>query len=221
MGILFQDYLNENWNISDFRYAVGMDLSTVSTGIALYDIQERTLLDFQIIDYKKEDKIFVQMNEIESVLTEWRLKYNIKEDNCLFAKEKQPIQYGMKTTVNTLISIAKLHGLVENYFYGLEMCLLDIAVPTIRKIVVGNSKAEKEVVYNFIIQNFPQIKGIKGEKDVADAIAVCLSVKDSLIKDMQEEIKELKKSIKQYKSVIKQTQIIEQITKIKGKINAN
>lgn len=215
MGLLFESYLNEDWKLSQFKYVVGLDLSTVSTGIALYDIENKKLLSFKAIRCNAEDKIHIQNCEIQSQIMEWEIKFGINKDNCLFAKEKQPLQYGMKTTVNTLISIAKLHGLVEQYFWGIEFPLLDIAVSTVRKVVLEKSKADKEEVYNFIANKFPEIKESQGDKDISDAIAVCLAAKEGLKKFFGEEIKLLKKEAKKYLSEKKIKVITDKITKIK------
>lgn len=218
MSLIFPEF-NQITNIEEIKYVLGLDLSTVSTGMVLYDIKDDIALESWALRYKSEDKnkIYEMGNYITKLFEAWVEKYNIKKNNLLFAKEKQPIQYGMKTTIMTLVSIAKLHGLVEKYAYDNKIMVVDIAVPTIRKTVLGKAKAEKEEMLKFINSRFPEclLSQRAGGTDMADAIAVCLSAKASLVKDIEENIKELKKLKKKYKTAKKQEAIENQIKELR------
>jgi Holliday junction resolvasome RuvABC endonuclease subunit len=220
MSLLFSKFDNLA-HISNLTYVVGLDLSTVSSGIALYNIVEDKIVDVGVIDTSRsEEKVYEQAAGIFKKIEEWIKKYSIETNSLLIAKEKQPIQYGAKTTVSTLISIAKVHGLVENYCYLNKKMLLDIAVPTIRKNVLGNYKADKEEVFAYVIRSFPlfQLDKIKGGKDISDAICVALTGLVALEADYIEQIKELKKSLKNYKSDKKKQEILTCIEFIKRKM---
>lgn len=223
MSILFKQF-DIIEHVANIKYSIGFDLSSSSTGMALYDFEKDEIVECVNIAYSKEDKIYQQFKDIVLYLNTWGEKYPLSQENCLIGKEKQPIQYGMKTTVTTLLTIAKIHGMVENLFYSHKYMLLDIAVPTIRKCVLGNHKAEKEEVYNFISTKYSNINFSsfqKGAKDVTDAVAVCLTCKEELIKSYSDLIKEWKKEIKQYKSKQKIAEIQNNIQKIEIKIGKN
>lgn len=217
MGLLFENY-DKTQQLEEKKYSIGLDLSTVSTGMCLYNIEKDEIEEVEAVRYDKENKIFVQAEIIASKIQEWENKYGLDSTNCIYAKEKQPIQYGRMTTITTIVSIAKLHGLVEKFFYEKEIPLLDTAVSTIRKIVVGNYKADKEEVFNFICKKY-ELKEFedKGGHDIADAVAVCLSSKESLKGEYLEKIKELKREKKKFKLASKLKSIDEQILKYKGK----
>lgn len=218
MSLIFPEF-NQISNIEEIKYVLGLDLSTVSTGMVLYDVRGDIALESWALRYKSEDKnkIYEMGNCITKLFEAWVEKYNIKKNNLLFAKEKQPIQYGMKTTIMTLVSIAKLHGLVEKYAYDNKIMVVDIAVPTIRKTVLGKAKAEKEEMFEFINSHFTECLLDKraGGADMADAIAVCLSAKGSLVKDIEENIKELKKLKRKYKTAKKRESIENQIKELR------
>jgi Holliday junction resolvasome RuvABC endonuclease subunit len=220
MSILFEQF-DSIEDIKDIRYAVGLDLSSSSTGMALYDFELDKILESVNISYTKDDKIYRQASDIKIYFNKWSDAYQLTPVNCLFGKEKQPIQYGMKTTVATLLTIAKIHGIVEHLFYCNGFMMLDIAVPTIRKCVLGNHKAEKEETYNFISSRYAEVDFNsfgKGARDVADAIAVCLTCKYELEKSYIDLIKELKKEMKNYKSQQKLLEFAGKIQKIEAKI---
>ena len=218
MSLIFQEFDKEE-PLKNKKYSIGLDLSTVSTGMALYDIEKEKIIETRAVTYDKENKIFVQAEIISQQIEEWKERYSLTIDNTIYAKEKQPVQYGAKTTVNTLISIAKLHGLIENKFFIDKIPLLDLAVPTIRKVVVSNYKAEKEEVYDFIQNKFSELNLVgKSGKDISDAIAVCLAAKEGMVQEYKETIKELTKEKKGYKTVAKQQLIEEKINKIKRKL---
>lgn len=218
MSLIFPEF-NQIANVKEIKYVLGLDLSTVSTGMVLYDAKNDIALESWALCYKSEDKnkIYEMGNYITELFEAWVKKYNIQKNNLLFAKERQPIQYGMKTTIMTLVSIAKLHGLVEKYAYDNKIMIIDIAVPTIRKIVLGKAKAEKEEMFEFINSHFAECLLDKraGGSDMADAIAVCLSAQGSFVKDIEENIKELKKLKKKYKTTKKQETIENQINELR------
>lgn len=218
MSLIFEEY-EGNARIKNKCFALGLDLSTVSTGMCVYNIISRAIEEVYVVRYDKDNKIFIQSEEITKKILEWIKKYNLTLENCIFAKEKQPIQYGKMTTISTLVSIAKLHGLVEKFFFDKQIPLLDLAVPTIRKIVLGNYKADKEEIYDFIKKEFT-LKEFeeKGGHDIVDAVAVCLASKEGLKSEYLEKIKELKKEKKKFKLASKLKSIDEQILETKRKI---
>lgn len=220
MSLLFSRFDNFK-SVSGITHVIGLDLSTVSSGLALYDIKAEKVLEGIAIDTAGlEEKVYEQAARIIVKIKEWIIKYSIDEKSLVIAKEKQPIQYGAKTTVSTLISIAKVHGLIENYCYLNEKVLLDIAVPTIRKNVVGNYKADKEEVFSYITKKFNlfSLDKIKGGRDISDAICVALTGIVALKNDYEEQIKELRKSLKNYKSNKKKEEILKCIEDIKRKL---
>lgn len=220
MGLLFNEYDGNELLLKNKKYALGLDLSTVSTGMALYNIEEDKVLELYAVRYNKDNKIFIQADMIIEKITEWVEKYSLSINNTIFAKEKQPIQYGRTTTISTIVSIAKIHGLVEEYFFNSHIPLLDLAVPTIRKYVLGDYKADKEETYKYITQKFNHKDLVgPGSYDMVDALAVCIASKQGLTQEYQEQIKELKKEKKSYKLLSKQQEIENKIQIIKDKID--
>lgn len=218
MSLIFPEF-NSIKKISQIQYSIGLDLSTVSTGMVLYDFGSNKVLENCALRFKSEDKdkIYEMGNLIAHKFEEWQDKHDIVIEELIFAKEKQPVQYGMKTTIATLVAIAKLHGLVEKYAYDNQIMMEDVAVPTIRKAVLGKAGAEKDEMFNYINEKYPECDLINkaGGKDIADALAVCLASKQGVTKDYEEIIKELNKSKKQYKTEKKRAAIEAEIQKTK------
>ena len=213
MSILFKEFTHQVKK----KYIFGLDLSTVSSGVALYDYEEKRFLETASVIEKGDNKIYEEFKEIINLYEQWQKKYGLNLNNTFIAKEKQPVQYGMKTTIATLVAIAKIHGLVENYFYSRGQMVLDIAVPTIRKEVAGNSRADKEIVYNSMLERYPfQLKGKMGSKDIADAMCVCLTGIVEYRKSCLEEIKELEKELKISKSKQKIEGLREKIKRLEN-----
>lgn len=210
---------NENRKISSIKFIVGIDPSTTSTGICMMRITDKglELVRTDNIRSNSEDKIYEQMAGIKNFIEKHFLFDEIRE-NVLIAKEQQPLQYGKFTTINTLISIGKIHGLIEDYAYSNGFSLLDVPVATIRKTVLQDSKADKEQVFQFLSQQYPQILEYKGSHDVSDAIAVAYGAIPALKNFYKEKIKEIKKEIKKYKSNKKIKELEDSIINIKNKM---
>lgn len=218
MSLIFPEF-NSIRRISQIRYVIGLDLSTVSTGMTLYDFGSNKVLENCALRFKSEDKnkTYEMSDLIIHTFKEWWDKYDIVKEELIFAKEKQPVQYGMKTTIATLVAIAKLHGLVEKYAYDNQIMMEDIAVPTVRKVILGKASAEKDEMFDYINRKYPEcdLKNKAGGKDIADALAVCLASRQGVIKDFEEIIKELNKSKKQYKTEKKRAAIEAEIRRTK------
>ena len=201
--------------VDDIRYVIGLDLSTVSSGIALYSVREGKVLKFSSIRDSSDCKIYLQGKKIAEWIKQVQQEFNIKQEELLIAKEQQPLQYGKFTTISTLIAIAKVHGIIENLCYCWHWSVLDVPVATVRKTVLGNAKADKEEVFKSISRRCPEILEWKGEHDIADAIGVCYGAIPALLNFYGDLIKEKKKELKKYKSVKKLQEIQNEINKLK------
>ena len=219
MSLLFQD-CDVIENINDLEYSIGIDPSSVSSGMALYNIKEKKIEEVYAARTNTETKVYEQADMIYAKINEWKEKYNLTNKNCIIGKEKQPLQYGDNTTISTLVIIAKVHGLIERYFYLNKELLIDVSVPTIRKCVAGIANANKETMFNLINARFPKLNltEVKGGHDIADAICVALTCQTEYYKENMENIKELKQELRKSKQEKKIERLKTEIENIQKKL---
>jgi len=141
---------------------IALDLSTTSTGFAIFENEK--LRESGTIapkgDWKERiEKIYREINElIYENLT------SVKKSEAMIVVEKPlSLQNG-----DTIIKLAKLHGLILSLSFDLNIHLEEIDNQTWKKHIAG-AKASKEQTQDFL----KRVRGIKTETtDEADAIGV-------------------------------------------------
>lgn len=192
-------------SITDFDYIIGFDLAYHKSGIAIFDIEKRSIVDtFKIsIQNGRDASIFDLYSTLGAVLDNISIKY---PGSILAIKEAMPLQCGKFTTVQTLQQLAKAHAALDiclyerpdTYFVYDEVGIHSISVKSLfRKS--KEDKPTKQDIQNRLREIY-NLDGFEITDDISDAIAVIHTlINKKWNSDIKEEIKATKKEIKELK----------------------
>jgi len=140
------------------KYVCSIDGSLKETGIAIFTEKGKLLESFSIPTSPNDDTK-IRLKQIYTKLEETRKKYDISE----VAIEESFVRFH-----NATRKLFMVRGILELMFYD---CNLHVYSPrTIKKVVTGNAKAEKDEVANEIFKKYPKMKW-NNSYDTTDAIA--------------------------------------------------
>lgn len=188
--------------LTDFDYVVGFDLAYHKSGIAIYDIKSKKILDtFKVnIVNGRETSIFDLYLTLGATLDNISTKYN---GRILAIKEAMPVQCGKFTTVQTLQQLAKAHAALdiclyerpEEYFVYDETGIHSISVKSLFK-KNKDDKPTKQDIQNELRKIY-NLDGLEITDDISDAIAVIHTlIHKKWNADIKDEIKAVKRDIK-------------------------
>ena len=189
---------------------IAFDLSLHHTGWAVYLQDNNPSITPKVIEVGiintdlAENELLYLYEEITKVIS----KYNNSKYFVTIFKEKQAQQMsGGKTTVKTIVGLAKAHAICELACSKLGLFCTDVSALTAKVFVVGKGHrdASKEEVLNAVLSKFnylefEQFGALK--YDVADAVAVALTADFVLEQSIHEKIKENNTLIRKYKKSI-------------------
>lgn len=187
--------------ITDFDYIIGFDLAYHKSGIAIYDIKLKNIIDtFKIfIKNGSEASIFDLYSTLGETLDVISKKYKGK---ILAIKEAMPLQCGVFTTVQTLQQLAKAHAALdiclyerpENYFVYDEVGIHSISVKSLFKKNKDDKPTKKDIQER--LREIYNLDGLEITDDISDAIAVIYTlINKKWNSDIKDKIKETKKEI--------------------------
>ena len=191
--------------IYEFDYIIGFDLAYHKSGIAIYDIKNKCILDTLkiCIPNNREASIFDLYSTLGNMLDNISSKYNGK---ILAIKEAMPLQCGKFTTVQTLQQLAKAHAALDiclyqrskQYFVYDEVGIHSVSVKSLFK-KNKEDKPTKKDIQNKLCEIY-DLKCFDLTEDISDAVAVIHTlIYKKWNADIKDEIKNVKKEIKELK----------------------
>ena len=140
------------------KYICAIDSSLSRSGLAIFSRKEK-LIFYSSIPTSPKLKIQERLGIIGETLIELRKKYPcdilvIEEGFCRF--------------FNATKALFRVRGVVEFVFRECE--IYSYSPRTIKRIVGGNAKAEKDAVAEGVMKLYPKVK-LDGNFDISDAIA--------------------------------------------------
>lgn len=218
----------------DFKFVLSFDLSEMLTGWSLIDREVDKVEMVGMIDLhnNKSELIWTDFAQgVEDAFNAVELtceRLGVDKSKVLVTKEKLPIQMGMKSTITTLQTLSKCHGIFDLITYKRGFTVYDydgIPAPSVRcyfKKITGVEKPDKVDVAKYIYDRYKEFDFEDTTYDVTDSIAVTITLLErNYDKDISEEIKNIKKEQKKYKTQKKKDQLQDEIVRLEGlKYNA-
>lgn len=161
----------------------GADLSLNSTGLALLDNENNTLLDYKIVnDALKSskpqlDRMFIAIEKILEQIHIWNKQYGIYQVNIEDAVYKRD---GWSANPQVTILLSRISGAVLYDLDKNDIKVNLINTQTLKKFILQDefkAKTAKEDMFNILHKRFglPEKLTFKnGGNDVTDAIGLCL-----------------------------------------------
>ena len=189
-----------------FDHALCFDLAQYETGVALINIKNNKIEYIKQISV--EDKDICPMSIIYDKFNDiWNDIKNIIDVEKMFIVKEQCPQGSRFSTIKTLQSLARVHGVVDLWIAhkGLKVYSYDgihaSSIKAALKRLIGADKPTKEQIKEYIFNNLNHnFKWDDVTLDISDSIAVFLCLKESKWNiDILEEMKNVKKKIKELK----------------------
>ena len=191
--------------LTDFDYIIGFDLAYHKSGIEIYDIEKKQIVNtFKVnIQNGGETSIFDLYSTLGATLDNISIKY---PGSILAIKEAMPLQCGKFTTVQTLQQLAKAHAALdiclyerpEEYFLYDEVGIHSISVKSLFKENKDDKPTKKDIQNK--LREIYDLEGLEITDDISDAIAVIHTlIHKKWNSDIKDEIKAIKKEIKTLK----------------------
>ena len=153
------------------RYLYGLDLSMTNTGIAIFDID--TYQPVLITSVSTNDK-----DEYGNRL------YTQREYMKKLIKEYPPNEIAIEkgfTKFNTATQVVyRVHGVTQEVFH--EYSQWYYAPTTIKKVITGNGKSNKDVVQASILKKYPNLDFANNDESDATGIALTHLIKKHKMK---------------------------------------
>lgn len=146
----------------NIRYLYGLDLSMANTGIAIFDIDTYEPIVITSIATKDKDEHGDRLHTQREYMKDLISKYPPYE----VAIEKGFTMHNTSTQV-----IYRVHGVAQELFH--EYPQTYYAPTTVKKLITGNGKANKDIVQKYILKEYPYIEF--ENTDESDAVAIGLS----------------------------------------------
>lgn len=150
------------------EYYLGLDVSMNSTGWAVlsFDGSSIKYVDSGIIKANTKQSHGLRMRKQRNVFEEIMTKY--PTDNV--AREA-----GFSRHIKSTQILYKIYGVTEEFFA--ENNLVEIAPTTIKKLVTGNGRADKDQIEFFVRDKIVLPDGFEFQSDdESDAVAIALSL---------------------------------------------
>lgn len=191
--------------LSEYDLIIGFDLSTYKTGVCFYNIKNQTIITSLINERKSSNTKELDLyKDIYELLSQKINEYG-SEKKILIVREAPPMQMGIHTTIKTIISLTKSHGILSLVLQELkideynEFGIFPVSIKSIFKTET-NPKPTKEIIRKKLakIYNFEESEITLDESDAIAVIHCLINKKINL--DILTEIKNIKKEIKLTKS---------------------
>ena len=187
--------------ITDFDYIIGFDLAYHKSGIAIYSMEKKNIVDTFKIDIQngRNASIFELYSALGCVLNNISTKY---KGHILAIKEAMPLQCGKFTTVQTLQQLAKAHAALDICLYERpeEYCVYDetgihsISVKSLFKKNKDDKPTKKDIQDR--LREIYSLDSFEITDDISDAIAIIYTLLNKKWNsDIKEEIKIVKKEM--------------------------
>ena len=212
--------------ITDYKYLLMFDLASHVSGVCLWDLTEQKPIQTYVI--KVENDTELQVAELYQCLDNffWQLEHNnhIDLNQVLVYKEAMPVQlHGGNSTVQTFISLARSHSILDYYIYSHGIDIYDYVgvypISThsyLKKINNWDNKHKvvKTDIKDFV-ENTYQLESLSF--DEADSVFLAKTFLDvKWNKDIDEEIKAIKRHSKELKSERGVNTCLNEIKRLEG-----
>ncbi len=144
------------------NYILALDLSLSCTGVAIFEENGNLIKTLSIPTGTKDGDHGRRLKIIADILLGLREQYPI---NLIV------LESGFSRHAASTQAIFKTHGLAEYIFYDAE--IVKFAPSTIKKIITGNGRSDKQKVQEFVLKKFPNIEF--ENMDQSDSVAIGLS----------------------------------------------
>jgi crossover junction endodeoxyribonuclease RuvC len=143
------------------NYIYGLDISMSNTGIVIFEENGNPIKALSIPTSTKNGSHGRRLKIIADVFLELRRKYPTN----LIVLESGFSRHAVSTQV-----IYRVRGLIDYIFYDCQE--IEFAPSSIKKMVVGNGRADKEEVRKIVSTKFPQL--LFNNDDESDAAGTIL-----------------------------------------------
>jgi len=143
-------------------YIYGLDLSLSCTGIAIFEENGNLVKTLSVPTSPKDGEHGKRLKIIADKLLELKKQY---PPNLIV------LESGFSRHAASTQAIFKTHGISEYIFYDVK--IIKFAPSTIKKIITGNGRSDKQQVQDFVLKKFPNI--IFENMDQSDSVAIGLS----------------------------------------------
>lgn len=196
--------------IDEYDYIISFDLALHKTGVSVYSISKKTIIDYKEIEAVGDgDSILYDLyNKIQSYIINF-VAYD--ETEILIIKESLPVQCGKFTTIKTLQQLAKAHAvlglaiedLMEKYKNTNIIQYDDIGIHSVSvKALFSTEKCKKPTkkdVRKKVVELY-HLNDTLLTDDISDSIAIIYTLLNKKWnQDIKNEIKNKKKEIKNLK----------------------